>query len=617
MTPRPTPFHPLPAPYLDFAAVALGAPSIEHPGIRDAVRRLETHNLVCRLISHPAGDVLIVTPRGRELHFTRESACALSGLALSGGRLLVPEPQPTPEEIADIDPSCGQYSVLAVRDGWACISTDAFGFGLSFVSEHPGLAIASNRLHLHVLVMRALGLPAAPDPISVTALLFSDHLLFAQQSATSRTIVAGVRKVPLHEDVAVGGPYARAVSARQGVLEDALQMAGSGYWRLIEIGVERVAANARAAVESPAFDNVVVELSGGLDTRLVLGSVMHTDNWADRVRVNTRGSEGDPDVEIASGIASLFGLQFFDGSHAELFPVTFQYNIEFWRSCFFGEYHRFAASPWVLGERNRSELTLGGANGEVYRAFWTKVLRKDVEEGGSIEEFASRMVRRVAIRQRFDDGALSDVAAEFANDLAAGFGTTLNELVEDHYLRHRNRSHFGMRGFTVLHDHVTWSPLLAPELFAAARSLPWEMRSRNQVVHDVLARLHPLLTDIPFDRPDPFAGVDRSWLPVALRRRLTVTLDRSVDQWVESQARQRERDRDRTMGRTPLMDWSEAREQLGRAFDESLVVILESGVVNERIGAHLREQLASLGADQWRQAYQLISRVMAVADAIL
>src|SRR5690606_7027480 len=116
--------------------------------------------------------------------------------------------------------------------------------------------------------------------------------------------------------------------------------------------------------------------------------------------------------------------------------------------------------------------------------------------------------------------------------------------------------HFGMRGFTVLHDHVTWSPLLAPELFAAARSLPWEMRSRNQVVHDVLARLHPLLTDIPFDRPDPFAGVDRSWLPVALRRRLTVTLDRSVDQWVESQARQRERDRDRTMGRTPLMDWS-------------------------------------------------------------
>src|SRR5690606_25382153 len=122
---------------------------------------------------------------------------------------------------------------------------------------HPGLAIASNRLHLHVLVMRALGLPTAPDPVSVTALLFSDHLLFAQQSATSRTIVAGVRKVPLHEDVAVGGPYARAVSARQGVLEDALQMAGSGYWRLIEIGVERVAANARAAVESPAFDNVV------------------------------------------------------------------------------------------------------------------------------------------------------------------------------------------------------------------------------------------------------------------------------------------------------------------------------------------------------------------------
>lgn len=611
-----TPFVAMPPPYLDFAVVAVGSGAGESPTVRTASSRLIANGLDVRLVPHSAGDVLVVSPGGRRYGDDQGLVYGLSGLAMCGGRLLVPSEQPTAADFRGIDPACGHFSAFEVRDGEALVTTDAFGYGFSFLSEHEGVAISSNRLHLHAMVMRAFSLRVAPDPVSVASALFTDHGFFAQQNALSRTMVDGVAKVAVDQNAIVGGVRPRGRTVPKGALQSALARAEGRYEAAVAAGADRVAANVRAALEAAEFESIILELSAGKDTRLVLGAAMQTAGWRERVKVKTRGTPHDPDVEISSGIASLFDLRFFEGSTADLFPASFQDNVNFWRSYYFGEYHRFAAGGWTTLGANRSELAVGGANGEIYREFWSSVQRRDLMQVQSTGEFAQRFVRRVAVPGGFAEEALDAVASDLGKELRAGHGPTLEALLEDHYLRHRNRSHCGLRGFTFMHEQLTWYPLMAPELFAAARTIPWEKRAANQVIHDVLVSFHPLLAEIPFHGGDPFERVDRSRLSTALQPRLNVTLDRSVDAWSAALQREKEGTRARHGKRVPVLRWSEFPALMAEAFGSALEVVLDRRALTESVADNLRDRFATLMEKQPQAAYQLASRVMAVADAL-
>ncbi|WP_163276206.1 hypothetical protein [Cellulomonas iranensis] len=596
------PFAPLPAPALDFAIVSVSGQ--ERAAFDQDI--LSRHGLRAVELSRSAEAALwCVTTRPEQVTVWHQGGSALSGLALDGGRLVVPFdalPQGASFRVSDDQ---GQYSRFVADGDQAVVDTDLFGYGHAFASASGGVSIASNRLHLHAIVMTAWGLPVRPDMGFLAATFFTDHGFFSQQSAVSSTPLEGVRLVDSFEEVVL---RCGRLSTRTRPAAHRLEPARD-YGRALGDGVDAVIEATRAALRSPSFERQIVDLTGGKDSRIVFGAMLRSGYDRESAFFNTLGP--GPDVEIASMLASMTNVGFFEGySQAQLTPVTLQFNIDFWVSYYAAEYNRFGAAAHSPLGQNVSEISIGGAHGEVYRGFWSQVVDRHMLPGQDSRDFAERLVTNVSDSGWRDSPLLELVVDELESDLRRGLGDTLEDQIEDHYMRHRNRSHCGLRGFTQLHERMTWYPLLSADLFAAARSVSHAERSTNRVVFDILSRIHPVLVDLPFASPGAFDEVSRRWRTGPEAARLRLLLQHEVGAWEEATRRRAEDTAARRQGKARFQ-WADLPEAV-HVQARSALLILEDLGLDRSLVENLEGRLARFFLSDRRAAYQLAFRVLGV-----
>ncbi len=604
---RTVPFVPLAAPMLDFAVISLAphrAGLLAPEPFTDGTLYLE-----------PVGDakdgLWLASSAPARVHRWPGGACGVSGLGMLNDGLFMARAPARPEQIEALSPDQGQYSRFVIRDGEATVQTDVFGFGTVFEYAWDGVAIVSNRAHMVSILLAALGRPPKPDWVYVTASLFSEHGFFAQQNALSRTAVEGVRPSEATNTLLVSaGQLVRRQHPDAGLLTSS-----DSYGTSLELGVEQIVSSVRAAVTCESVEQTVVDVTAGKDSRLVLGALLGSTGWKDRVSFNTLGAESSPDVRIASTLVDLVGGRFYTGhDESVLRPVTLEWNTDFWLSYYAGEYHRFgAASHSPLGA-NRTELGVGGACGELFRGFWTEVVQDHIQTSATAAELATRLVSAASQPEWRSHAYLDAVADDLAADLERGAGETLEDMVEDHYLRHRNRSHCGMRGFTLVHERAVWYPLLSSNLFAAARSLDHGERSSNRVIFDVLARLHPALVDVPFGGGYPFGRVQRELRSGPERIVLNIQESASTEAWSDATRRRHVHTSRRRQGPQSLV-WAEMAGRIHLQATRALQRVEEIGLSAE-VAAALQRRMDALFDASARRGYQLAMRILAI-DALL
>jgi len=567
------------------------------------------------LYVEPVGDVKdglwLASSAPARVHRWPGGACGVSGLGMLDDGLFMARAPARPEQLEALSPDQGQYSRFVIRDGEATVQTDIFGFGTMFEYAQDGVAIVSNRAHMVSILLAALGRPPKPDWVYVAASLFSEHGFFAQQNALSRTPVEGLRPSEATDVLRVrGGRLVRRDNPGAGLLTS-----GDSYETSLELGVEQIVSAARAAVTCESVEQPVVDLTAGKDSRLVLGALLGSSGWKNRVSFNTLGTESSPDVRIASTLVDLVGGRFYTGhDESVLQPVTLEWNTDFWLSYYAGEYHRFgAASHSPLGA-NSTELGVGGACGELFRGFWTEVVQDQIQKSATSAELAASLVSAASQPEWRAHGDLGAVADDLAADLERGGGQTLEDKVEDHYLRHRNRSHCGMRGFTLLHERAVWYPLLSSRLFVAARSLDHGERSSNRVIFDVLARLHPALVDVPFGGGYPFGRVQRERRSGPERIVLNIRGFGSTEAWSDATRLRHVHTSSRRQGPQRLV-WAEMAGRIQLQATGALERIEEIGLSAELSDA-LQRRMDALFDASARRGYQLAMRILAI-DALL
>lgn len=601
------PFVPLEAPMLDFAVVSLG------PAVASSLpaTRVSAGGVHFEPIGDPRDRLWLVSSDPARVYRWPGGACGASGMGMVGDELVLAHTALDLEQVESLSPDQGQYSRFVINSGIARVSTDTFGFGVLFEYSGDGIAIAANRAHLVSVLLAALGRPPEPDWTYLTATLFSEHGFFAQQNALSRTPVEGVRKVEATHALVLGHGRLNHVSSRGAAL-----LAGpESYETLVEQGVEQIRAGARAAVTCADVEHTVVDVTAGKDSRLVLGALLGSPGWQRRVSFNTLGSETSPDVEVATTLVDLVGGRFYEGyDRSPLQSVTLADNMDFWLSYYAGEYHRFGAAAFSPWGQNRTELGVGGACGELYRGFWVEVVQKQLEGAPNALDFASALVTAAAQPEWRNEASLESVVEDLAADLGAGPGETLEDSLEDHYLRHRNRSHCGMRGFTLMHERPVWYPLLSSRLFAASRKLSHAERSTNRVIFDVLARLHPVLVDIPFGNGYPFEDIRREDRTGPESVVLNLAPQSDVKAWVEATRRRGLHTSARRHGKQELV-WADMARSVSAQGAEALGRLVDRGLSPE-LSAALGRRMDALFATSARRGYQLALRILAI-DAMI
>ena len=396
-------------------------------------------------------------------------------------------------------PSAAPPLRLAWSDGrsaWA--ATDSFGIGQIFFVEKDGVAAFSTSATLLADIF-----DAEPDREALAAFALFGAFLDEQSP------FAGVHKL-------AGG----RVALRDGRVEVSATTLPVAH-------VQDVARAFRAGVLAlaDAFPDAPLELSGGLDSRLILAALPRERRVGRRAM--TIGFPGTPDVAVAERIAQREGLEhdFVDVSglgelgadslHALLSDAVAGYDhganpIDKAVICYAGR------------QRPGGGGRFGGQNGEILRGYYYPAQPLDARPS---ETLARRLVEwRLASNDRadpklFDAAAFADLRATAEKRIIGrllSFGGSWGEALDNFYLYERMQHWVGNGSCNRLIDRVTLQPFFDPGFVAAAMALPARDKANSAAAYRLLVELDPALASMPLDNGRVPAAVARSKLRARL-----------------------------------------------------------------------------------------------------
>ena len=392
-------------------------------------------------------------------------------------------------------------------DGSIAVAIDPFGYYPLHVYHRDGVLCLGNRVSRMAEALERLGRPVPRD---VTV-----HAWFTVQGSAVGLPSArrSIGLLPPGATIRVD-PRNRVRAERRPVTD--LLYAGRPFAELADEAAEEIVGNLRALARGD-FDHWVCDLTGGMDSRLVLAAVLG-EGLQDALVFHTIGGHPNSDANVAALIRRRFGLR--RGVDVHPAPSVQRTPLEWMRTTLgqtgglMSTFFKVAPAP----DAPSRHLWIGGGSGELLREFWSsgapapapipaprrrlrRLLRAALgrpapaPEGSVLHAKAGSVRTRARLLRPEAREAFAAAVEDFARDsLAAGVAP---EHVGDHYyLATRARYHFGV--FWATSPRARFHPLYSPAALRAAHALPNEEKAANRLGFELMRRLRPELLRLPF-----------------------------------------------------------------------------------------------------------------------
>lgn len=234
-----------------------------------------------------------------------------SGYVFSDKKMLIgtKEVEKTVSDIRDLNEKYGEYSLCTVDiQGNINLSSDFFGMVPWFYYEDNDVFSASNNYHLLLLLLKEVGVRLSMNvPRSRVNIITSGY---TYGSPFSKDLdVLGCKINLAYEKITFSIKKGMAISYTSlwDILTDKSEWDEDLYEDYIRKCKAELEENCRAAFEHPKFNKIVVDLSGGFDSRIVFATA---NNLPKKLRkklfTHTRRSVTSDDVEKASAITNMY-----------------------------------------------------------------------------------------------------------------------------------------------------------------------------------------------------------------------------------------------------------------------------------------------------------------------
>jgi asparagine synthase (glutamine-hydrolysing) len=357
---------------------------------------------------------------------------------------------------------------------------------------------------------------AAVDPAALAEWLAIGHFV------TTRTLVAGVEKVPAARRIALGPKgetvHAGPLPAAGAVPDDPL-----GTYTEAFLAATRTCA---------ADDGVQAELTGGLDTRLLLASVLSQDlpvpTWtisqrgSDELRTIDRLRSVEPFEHVVADVPETFADE-LPGLALELHELSD------------GEVNAIEYAPLLLAFRGAQSVgrrvSMSGGGGEIARGFYFSAV--DPAGGGvrgvSLERLLAKLTASTAgvaraIRPEVVREPDASVAETVRSLLLDAPGDSPEAVLEHIYLNSRMQRLAGRNSSTTGVFYRQAVPFFANDFVDLQLSLPPAWKHGSLVMRRAIERLHPRLARVPLDTGLPVAPL--SWRRPSTHARRVVSYGR-------------------------------------------------------------------------------------------
>lgn len=359
--------------------------------------------------------------------------------------------------------------------------TDPYGLGQIFTGSAEGLAVVASSATLLADVLNA---PISPESLAGYATFGT---FIAQE-----TPFAGISKLGA----------GRQVSLRQG------RVATSAYSRTSRQPLPLTEAFL-AAVETllVVAPDAELELSGGLDSRLILAAMPPAARRGRRAITIGVETEPSKDVTVARDLAAREGLVWSMLDVGGVAALSADELSGLLRRAVVGYDHM--ANPVdkvaliVAGRERAVDARFGGQNGEILRGFYYPGQPLDATPS---EALAQRLIDwRLTTNDGVGAGALSaSYAGEFRmaarqrmTTLLMSFGGTWGQTLDRFYLEQRMQNWVGNSAGNRLMSHVPLYPFFDVRVVEAAMALPPREKLNSAVAYRLLRDIDDNLARLP------------------------------------------------------------------------------------------------------------------------
>lgn len=399
-----------------------------------------------------------------------------------------------------VEDKLGNYTYIQFgeKNDYANVYTDYFGHSKVYYYQGEKGGCVTNNYHLLLLFLKGVGVDLSINKDKLLSSFCFTGLQIFSQNYSPFMDVSPVFLLPSNKRVFLrdGGIFFKDKEVGGSVVGYGYDK--KSYHDLIGEAKADIIKNVGAVLKHPRFDNVMVDLSGGLDSRLVFSALTNIKGYYNKVRLNSYEVQSQPeDLIIALKIASLYSYRFDDlerntsSLDEEELPVTY------W-SYTLGSY--YSAVPLNSKSVLSGAARLTGAYGETCarpyyaaRFFGTDL---DVTE---TREFCDLYIDR--FRKDALDGSsvnLNVVKDSMFQALDSVPGNTALEKLENHYLFYRNELHLSdqLRSQTSCPE---FGPIQSKFLHRA-KMMAFNRFKDSRVQHELMARLNPVLASLPYEK---------------------------------------------------------------------------------------------------------------------
>lgn len=233
-----------------------------------------------------------------------------SGYAFHDGKMLIgmDEAVSNTRDIRDLYEAYGEFSICIIGGGCIKCSSDFFGMVPWFYFEDDKLFAASNNYHLMLLLLAEIHVELSMNiPRSRVNIITSG---FTYGAPFSKDLDINGCKINLaYEEInysPIRGCYTRRTSLWD-IISENTEFNEDLYEEYIFKAKEEIESNCKAVFEHPMFDKIVIDVSGGFDSRIIFAAACNLPkHLRKKIYTHTRKSGTVDDIEKASAIINLY-----------------------------------------------------------------------------------------------------------------------------------------------------------------------------------------------------------------------------------------------------------------------------------------------------------------------
>lgn len=368
------------------------------------------------------------------------------------------------------------------------ILPDPLGGASLFCHRLDGIAVWSTDYRELIRVLRSIGgRPQKSADYQIERMILGN-------GGFTPTSYEGGERIPVMHGVIIDGTGPRLVryGSADALTENRSYITSAGHLR--EDVLESMSAIGAASVT-----HKICHLTGGLDTRLVLGASLASGAHK-ALDYFCSGPPGVPDRVVADGLSSAYGLT--RTRSGGLTPISLGPHTQ--QRVALLEYAAGLSTVGPTGlESPVPVMVVAGGYGELMRPFHRPLL--DLQSEAWSDDAA--LLRTLAGRSNLEEL----LSAESLERLAARAASTIRDIrdtgvPEDFvpsalYISVRNRYHVGAKALWWSRVGTQVNPLYSVHAVAASRAVSPLAREANVVMFDLLNSFDPDLLRYPFDKP--------------------------------------------------------------------------------------------------------------------